>query len=392
MSLFGTKKTEAVTIIDIGSSSVGIAIASISAGAKPHIVWAVREEMMFQTELNFTRFFSAMLGALDRALALLSKSGKEVPTTFFISFASPWYVSQTRIVRVSRSEPFTITEKGIKKLIEQEIEVFRNYRLPQYRKVVEEETRVLEAESIQIKLNGYDVVSPYGVSAKDMEMAVYVSMSPKKVLDAVGQKVSKHFHARSTVFHSFPLLAFSTIRDIFVEANDFLFLDISGEVTDISIIRGDVLLETVSFPLGKNFLVRRIASALNTLPDEAGSLLRLYGEGKTDEATKMKIQTIFVTARIEWLRFFTESLANLSKDLALPHKIFFTADSDVALWFAQAMENEELSRYTFTDEPFSVTVFDTPILSGFSSVASDAPKDPFLLLEAIFAAKAIEHI
>ncbi|MHB8652137.1 MAG: hypothetical protein ACYC8S_03310 [Minisyncoccota bacterium] len=392
MSFFKKKNEQYHVIVDIGSSSVGVALTQISQGGRAHVLWAAREDMVFQIDLNFGRFFDAMCSALDKSLSRFAALHHDVPKNFLVSFASPWYVAQTRIVRVGQGVPFTVTKKGVAKLIEREVEAFRNYRLPNYQRVVEEATEVLEAQSIQIKLNGYDVADPYGISAKEMVMAVYVSMSPQRVLDAVGKVITRHFHRRSVTFHSFPLVAFSTIRDIFVEAKDFLFLDISGEVTDVSIIRDDALLETVSFPLGKNFLIRRMINALNTVPEEAVSLLRLYTAGDADEATKRKIQTVLIAARNEWLKLFTEVLGNLSKNLPLPHRVFFTADDDVAKWFSEAIQHESLRKYIFTDEPFQVTIFDTPILSGFSSVAAETLHDPFLLLESMFAAKTGKHI
>lgn len=390
MPLFGKPKHTSLVIIDVGSSSVGVGLAQVSAGAKPHIAWAAREEMVFQTELNFSRFFSSMLDALDRCLERLEKESNDIPKSFVVSFASPWYVSQTRMVTVERDTPFTVTEKGIRTLIEREVDAFRTKQLPQYENVAEEETDILEAESIQVKLNGYDVPNPYGVAARSMKMAVYVSMSSHKVLTAVEQRIFKRFHGRTVKFHSFPLVAFSTIRDTFVDANDFLFLDISGEVTDVSIVRDDVILETISFPLGKNFLIRRIAAAHNTVPEEAASLLRLFAAGKADDAVRMKLQTTLIAARQEWMKYFTEALASLSSDLALPYRVFFTADQDVAPWFADVLRSEEFEKYTFTDEPFQVTIFDTPILSGFSSIAAEVPQDPFVLLEAVFAAKVAQ--
>lgn len=387
MAFFEKKKESRHVIIDIGSSSIGVALAQISAPGRAHILWATREDMVFQADLNFSRFFDAMCAALERSLVRLQNERHDIPKEFLVSFASPWYVAQTRVVRVGPGTSFTVTQKGINKLIEREVEAFRNYRLPNYQRVVEEATEVLEAQSIQIKLNGYDVASPYGMSAKEMIMAVYVSMSPKRVLDAVGNIIIKHFHRRRVAVHSFPLVAFSAIRDIFVEAKDFLFLDISGEVTDVSIIRDDVLLETVSFPLGKNFLIRRIVNALNTVPEEAVSLLRIYMEGTADETTKRNIQTVLIAARNEWLKLFAEVLGTISKSLPLPHRVFFTADADVARWFSEAIQHESLRKYIFTDEPFQVTIFDTPILSGFSTVAPETIHDPFLLLEAMFIAK-----
>src|SRR3989344_1687245 len=384
---FPSKQDETIAIIDIGSSSVGVAFATAPKGAKPRILWSAREEMVFQTELNFSRFFSAMTDSLGRVLARAVQSGHKMPRTFLVSLASPWYIAQTRRVHVARFKPFIITKKGITKLIEQEVASFQDYRLPNYRKVVSEETRLLEAQSIQIKLNGYEVGDPYGTPATNMDMWVYISMSPGSVLDAVKNTLNKHVHAKTIEFHSFPLLAFSTIRDIFTEANDFLLLDISGEVTDMSIVRDDVLLETISFPLGKNFLIRRIASAQSTSPEEALSLLHLYLEGRADEKTRMQIQTVLLAARGEWIALFTEALGNFSKELALPHKVFFTADPDVSGWFAKCIQSEGLGNYTFTDEPLGVTIFDEAILSGFVSAEKASDKDPFLLLQAIFAAK-----
>ena len=186
-------------------------------------------------------------------------------------------------------------------------------------------------------------------------------------------------------------MAFTVVRDIFSHIPDFLFLDISGEVTDISLVRQGVLLETVSFPRGKKFLLRKLAETLGTVPEEAESLFRMWREGKTDDATREKISHIFDDARRLWVHDLSTALNSFSSGLYLPHQLFFTADDDVEKVFSDFIGGEEFAQTALTIEPFSVRFVDGPSLAAFCTFEGSITRDPFLILAAIFADRFLHH-
>lgn len=390
-SLFeSSSKNTIIAVFDIGSASVGGALISFKNGEKPQILWSARESMVFQNDLNFGRFLSSMLDTLEKVLVRMQKSNMPHPKSFLCVFSSPWYASQTRVVKMKRDQVFTVTKKGVEDLVAREIENFKTSHINKYKRMGEEEVEIMEIHTIQMKLNGYATDHPYGMHAKNLETSLYISMAPKRVLSAVKSRIAKIFGARTVKFSSFSLTAFATIRDVFSHRNDFLFMDISGEVADISLVKNNVLLETASFPLGKNFLLRRLASGLNTVPEEVTSLFTLYREGKATEAVKKRITRIIEESKEEWLKSLQQALRTLSDDLTLPNTIFFTSDNDVVEWFSTCLKSESLGEFTGAGTPFDVIFLDDAMLEKFSTFSPQTERDPFIIVESLFADRVVK--
>ena len=388
--LKNSRESTVIAVFDIGSASVGGALISFHAGEKPKIIWSARESMVFQNDLNFGRFLSSMLETLEKVLIKMQQSEMPHPRSFLCIFSSPWYASQTRVIKMKQDKEFAVSKRVVEDLVAREIESFKVLNIGKYKRMGEEDVEIMETHTVQVKLNGYITDNPYGMRAKNLEMSLYISMAPKRVLSSVKSRITKTFGSRNIKFCSFSLTAFSTIRDIFSHKNDFLFMDISGEVADISLVKGNVLLETASFPLGKNFLLRRLSSGLNTVHEEVASLFTMYREEKTNDATKEKIQKILEGSRDEWLKSLQQGLRSLSDDLTLPSAVFFTSDADVAPWFLDCLTSSELGEFTGTGAPFDVTLLDTATMEKFSTFSPQVEKDPFIVVEALFADRIVE--
>ncbi len=142
-------------------------------------------------------------------------------------------------------------------------------------------------------LNGYQTSKPYGKQTKSIEISIFLSMISKEVETKTRKVLEKIFHSHTIAFHSFALTSFSAIRDIFHSEEDFLLVDVGGEVTDVSLVRRGILLETVSFPTGKNFLLRSVVLDLNTIPEEAHTLIRMFLDNKESKESG-KLQKVLV--------------------------------------------------------------------------------------------------
>ena len=247
-------------ILDIGSGSVGGALVSFSEDKKPKILFSVRKPIIFQNDFKFERFLLSMLKATDQVLNELSKAKLGKPKQVFCILAAPWYVSQAKTVVFEDKKAFSVTPKKVDDIISHEVDKLKENFDTHYKDLTESKAEIIEVENINMKLNGYETCLPYDKKAKKFEAYLYVSMSAGQVLQALRQKVRKELGLDNVFFNSFSLAAFDTIRDMYSQKQNFIFIDVGGEMTDVSVVRNGILVETESFTRGKKFFIRTLAS------------------------------------------------------------------------------------------------------------------------------------
>ncbi len=389
MGIFSSKKPKIAIVFDVGSSSVGVAAVELFPQRKPKVVFSAREPMAFQENLKFNRFASSMLGALEKASRLLERAilPPHSEKTFSVFFASPWYASQTRISKKAFITPTSVTDKLLRDMQKKEVDDFREFEIHK----LGTDAVLIEAQNVQVKLNGYETPVPEGKNALTLETATYVSIVPRKIAHIVKEKITGIFHSQDVFFHTFSFSSFAVARDIFFHKKSFFFLDIGGEVTDISIVRDNVLQETRTFPMGKNFLLRKIALEFGAPYEEALSYFTMMTSHKLAEQESGKAKKAMEAAGTEWLSEFRGALYELSREGGfLPHDIFFTADEDVSAWFAENIQHQEIREIVLAEKTFTVRHLDAAFLSSFCESEKGVARDPFLIIEAVFLAKLLE--
>lgn len=380
----GAKKENKLALVfDFGSSSVGGALFLIQKSKVPKIIFSVREPIILEDKVNPDRFLSLTIKALEIVASKICLAGLGVPEEIFCVLSSPWYASQTRHIRFQKNKPFVFNSKLADDLIQKEMNLFKEEHLSGYVNSGNK-VRQIELKSMKIVLNGYFTSKPIDQTAKELEMMIFISMSGEQVLEKIEEVVFHHFHLRNIKYSSFVITSFSVARDLFVQHEDFLLIDIGGEITDISMIKRDALRESVSFPLGRNFMVRGVASLLKCTLVEAKSLLSLYKDGHAEIGTLKKLEPIVNKLKTEWLKDFQKSLANLSNDISIPAIIFITVDQDLAEFFSEIIKTEQFSQYTLAESKFQVIFLDTKTLHGAAIFEENIIRDPFLIIEAIY--------
>jgi len=367
---------------------VGSAAVKLESNKNPLILYATRERILMQEYLDFNRFLTSTVDVLGKVAEDLQKnaSGFKPQTVFFV-FASPWYASQTRIVRYKRDDEFLVTREGVDQLINKEVDNFRNTKIHQSGKESDELPQIVEVKNIQIKLNGYETDKPFGKHANEIEIVLYISVSPTHIINKFKDSVGRIWHSDNVLISSFSYVSFDTIRDIYMNEKNFLFLDITGEVTDISLVHNNILYETVSFPVGKYYLLRAIAEESKISLQEAMSRMALYMDGKMKNEDALKLARLLDSSLNRWHGFFEDALKQFSQELTLPHQIFFTADSDVGILFEKIMSSTDATKYILDDQQFIIKSLGINFLSNFVRFKEQKYKDVFLSLEAFYANK-----
>lgn len=375
-------------IVDIGSASVGASLVIFGKGQPPKIIASIRENISFQEVISSTQFLHAMNQALEKVLKALQGKTKTtvVPKHFFCTLSSPWFILKTRKLSISKNEEFEVTERTIEKFVDDEItkltEELKDILPPQ-------DIRIIEKKIIHIKLNGYEIKNPYKQKTSQLQMAIIVGISSMKVVQSIERKINNFFHAKSVHFGAFPVAAFSAIRDIFPTEKNFLFLDITGEATDVSLIDDDLLTMTVSFPRGKNFFIREISTRFRTVHEEATTLFSMFLRNELEVSKHNEILGIVEHTGNGWLTRFEKVIKTLSENGTLPLKIFFTADTDITPLFLNIISKAKSE--LLMDAVFDVQYLDQHIVSMFVTFETEVMRDPFIVVETLFAEKLIDQ-
>lgn len=351
------------------------------------LVFSVREEMILQEKLEMDRLTSSMLSTLINVAKKISEVECPPHGVREIScfLASPWSVSKTQVSKKNFDSVTQVTESILEDIYQQEEKDFIHQENP----IAGDADEVFRIENIHTKLNGYETCEPRGKSAGNIEVVLHVSVCPKKILEALKNKIGRYFPGDNIKYHSFPFAAFVVVRDLFHEKN-FLLLDISGENTDVVIVKNNILEETLPFSAGKNFLLRELSNKLNITPVEAVSQFRLAESEMLHEAARKEVAEASAGIGRDWRRELEKTLEKmiLPNDF-LPHDVFVMSDDGVSRWFIENIQDEGLAQFTLADDIFTTRYLNTPFLSSFCNFEKGITRDPFLMIEGIFLSRSL---
>lgn len=389
MFLFG-KKEKVFAVFDIGSGSIGGLLVRDSHKNGFEILASIRSDIKFKEDVDLHLFHRSLEEAFKKTVQSLRGKTRQAPDFVFCVLSSLLYVSQTRIIKVRREKPFEINKKLLDDLIREETEIFKKT----YEKELEsaslgKEIELFEHNVMKSVLNGYDTVKPLGKKVRQLDLYVYMSMGKAKVKEKIEDIVNESFSGSPVIFRTFPFVVFNMLKSLAGNGEGFIFVDIAGEVTDISLVRKGVLEETISFPLGKNFVLRKIGKALNTLIKETSSVLSRLERGHSEESATKKISKAMSEAKNEWCDLFKKAMGEIAEASPLPQNLFLVGNDKIVEEFSICIEDDFFSQFTMLGKTFDIKKISPEALdeSFKFSAGLKEEKDTFLILETLFAGK-----
>lgn len=385
MGIFSRNKEKGklVLVFYLGSSSVEGALFWTQKSGIPKIIFSIREPIALEKNIEADKFLLSTMKSLQIVVNLIHNARMGVPDEVFCVLSSLWYVSQTRIIKLEKNAPFLFTSKLADDLIKKEIALFEEEHSAEYA-LSGSPVRLIELKNIKTVLNGYETTNPLDQKGKDLEMTIFVSVSSEQILGKIEETVRAHFHVKKIKFSSFALSSFAVVRDMFSHTENFLLVNIGGEVTDISMIKKNILHESISFPLGFNFMIRKVASLSHSSLAEAKSLIFLFKDGHATESVADKLGPTIDKFKKEWLVKFQESLANLSNDISVPSTVYLAVNKDLSSFFMEIIKNEQFNQYTLTESKFKVIFLGAEVFHGMATFEEDVVRDPFLIIDSIY--------
>ncbi len=377
-----------IMIFDISSGSVGGAFVSFVANKNsniksfdPVILGQARTEMKYQDELDFEKFSFYMNKALYETAEKLMMLKIGRPEKIYCFLSSPWHVCQTRVIHMEKEKTFITTKKIVNDLIEVELKNIVSEYNNKYKGSLDT-PKLIENVVLESSVNGYKVSDLYDKKAKMLDIVIYLSVSPESVLIGADDSIAKVFPHTPISFNSFSLSFYNAIRLKYPGSNSHLLIDVNAEITDVGIVSDGILTSFFSFPIGRNYIIRKIMKKKSVSRDQAESLFKLYASNTLEKKTKEDMDTVMGEIELLWKNIFYRSIADLSKLSGYTDLVYLVSHLDSSLYFTNILRNPNVPLKILGDRKFSVVTLTGEDLKSMCKVESGGC-DEFLMSEAL---------
>ncbi len=387
MKLFGNlnsflrnkESKNSVIIFDIESASIGGAVVSFDKKV-PHISYSTRTQLPFQEVADEKRLLTQIEEVLTSVASdlqkngLLTKDGKSIAVKEIVCvLSSLWSNTQTTNVSFENKEKFKVTNRIMDDLL---AKIHASDK-----KIARKSTVTIEKKVINSLLNGYPTEAPLGKEVT----RINITFLESTVSNALHAKMSEIMHSTFNpdiplVFRSFTLVAFSVTRDLFNTTKNFMLIDVTGEITEIAVVRNSILEDMLSFPYGKNTIVRDVAKKTKSIPEDILTRIKIMSSGN-----ELEVKEEFFEAEKKWTEMFGRACDELSSEInPLPRDVFLVVDNNYKNWFRSMIERVDFSQFTVTKEMFHVDSLTENQKDGTYTLGKDVVPDNFLIVNSLF--------
>ncbi|MEQ1561325.1 MAG: hypothetical protein ABL899_01220 [Nitrospira sp.] len=392
LPFFEEKQEEVSLLIDIGNGSIGGAFVLWKKGKIPNILYNVRLPFVITEDTDSSKLIQGMDALLEQILDLIMDKGftadfwkkrQKKLASILVSFSAPWFASRTKNIHIVEEKPFTVTSAFLDSIMDKEEILFKD----ELKKISPESSFVvIEKSIVHTKINGYALDQSVGKKTKILDLSICLSVVAKNIVEKVDKTVSKHINIpkEKIFFHSFPLISFTVLRDMFPGISDFIMIDATSEIVEMTVVRDGVIDETVSFPYGRNFVVREIARTLNVPNEVALSTLHMYNENKANDLTVNNVQDVLVNIEKKWSEGLDKAFGQLIDKTSIPKRAYITADADVAGVFMDFLKLPKGDSTSDFRKNLSVVHLNHDRLSDLYETNPTNKQDEFVALLSIF--------
>lgn len=362
-------------LLTVGSGSVAGAVVELQKNDRPKIL--VTSESIFPVKegTDGEHIANHMLSALHAVIRNIRQEHPKRIKNVHVTFASPWFSSFSQSVNIKKDEVFMVTEKSIEKILADHLKDLSD-KTANNNESGKAPATIIEKSVSQIRLNGYETPNPYGKSAKNLDVTMYISSIPTVLHEKIESEIYTAVHPAKIICHSLPFAAWSVILKLFSPKEDFVFIDVGSEVTDVLITKQGVIQSVISFPIGQNHLLRKAALFFETEPELAASMINLYASDTVEEATKEKTRTLVSAFSEEWLLKFTHAVQETDSGQMnyIPQKSFFVSEQNLSPIFNDIIKKQIPSTIALSRES----------ISDFVDFVNNGASNIFIALSAIY--------
>lgn len=371
---------EDTLIVDLRSDSIGFSFVDMSSErSKVSFLGRKRFPHSIEDSNQGKRMLTHVVSELGPLMTKIAGQAPKRPKKVVCVLSAPWFKASTRAVVYESNETFTFTERFSEDLINDEVKTFCDET------GLGDHCTILENDKMACRLNGYETSSPYGKEAERARITVYMSLADKSLTQAIDSAISSAFHISDISYYTFPhVMSILMPRVLGPDVTDFVVADVSALLTEIIVIKDNLLVYQGSFPVGMRSMHQELAGILGTDMHDAVSLYKAYGEGRVGTHIKDKIKAASLKVGRTWKEDLIGVVKDASSRFLLPEKFVLLGDSDAIELFAEQLNDLPVESITAKNDPFAVTTLDHAALINDQYIQTTGEVDQCLLMDSLF--------
>ncbi len=394
MSFFLFKNKPSLSFVfNIRDTSISLAAVRFETDKKPEIILCQSFELKQQDSKYYKEYLSSMLGVLDEAVVSIRKGlvkigNKEKIGHYYFFVGSPWSVSEAKTVKITRDKMFEINNKMLGQIIiEEESVIERNLE----EKTLKQTWKVLEEKIIQAKINGYKIDNFYGKKTTNLTIELFTSFVPTELkerlsfyLDAKASRSIKR-HNNSCILSSY-----SFFRDLYLEKNDFIYVDIGKLITDVYVVRDDIVFGIASFPFGEENIIQASLLRTNLSRDIFMSHISIGKDSKYELISHNNVEDLLKMGFDIWEEKLKDSLLKICTEMNIPNNMFVITNSEITnLLIRNLSIKEKNKQLQIMRSKIKLSHIYEHVLNNFVSNGKDFANEPYIKMDIIFLNKVL---
>lgn len=313
-------KDDLALVFDIQSGLINAALTSINKDKTLKIINSKSILIPRKGHMDTNLYIRTMISTLSNIAHELA--GSHHISQAYVILSSPWIISQSKTIKVKFEKETSITSKLIDNIIEDGSE----------KNTFDTDSVYIEKKIFEIKLNGYSVTKYIDRTAMNIDVSFASTISSNNLLNMIRDTLKKPFAIHRIEYHSSLLLNFISLRKLVTDMNDYIYIHVHAELTDIVIVKNGICAHISSFPLGISSLVKKISHELKIDESIVDSTLSVYKDGNFNSDEKTKINNKLDEYTNDWLNNYSALIEkSMNKDL-LPEIVYISALSHVDIY------------------------------------------------------------
>ncbi len=390
---FLKKKSTLSFVFDIRDALVSLAVVRFLNDKKPEIIFCQNFKLDFQDTISYKRYTSSLIKKLDEAILYAKKKLIKMGNTdkvdsynFFLG--SPWSVSQTKTIKIIKDKPFEINNELLKRLILDEETIAK--------KTLEDETirpdwKVLEEKIIQSKVNGYKVDDIFGKKTTHFVSELFTSFIPLELKEKLNSFYDKTLCRNvKKQNNSCIISSYSFLRDLYSDMNDFIYVDVGKLVTDVYLVRDDIIFGIVTFPVGEEKIIQTSLSKINLPREIFMSHLSIGQDNKFALQSHNNGEDLLRSGFDLWNENFKESVMKICNEMNIPNKIFIITNSLIPnILVKDLIKKQNNKQLEILGAKMEIINISENVINGFVANSKNFPHQPYVKMDLVFLDKII---
>lgn len=336
-SSVGSKPTK--IILDVSSSGVNACLTN----GRP--VGHYQRKIFFDRKPDINYLLNFLSRAITGLLTELNPSTFTDKAELHLFLSWPLAIGKVKISKNEFDQDISLTNKKIAELSTLISGKFINGPAI-FSGVANDENRLLESVVMEIKANGYVLPQATGQKTKNLQLSYYYSLGSKILLARLEKIIRQHYPQMPLFFHTLPLVVYRTISELVDGNHSSLAICLGGEMTDLYLISQGVLLESISFPFGRNNLIRQIAEQFASVNVDILSKLELYRQGRLGTEATAKLLAVIEQVKKSWLDYLISTTELMEDTTFIPKHVFVFAEDEIDEIFMDFLTDPRLAKFS----------------------------------------------